>query len=116
MLIMTSLIRVGQSPFSTVPIDEDSVERITICLQSLASLSSQEQKPVKEIFLEDTQKAYAKMVANEEMKAAEKRAKSSTDVKVQPDDLISFRQFKKKQGDDMDEVRSIPSDLPRFRV
>jgi hypothetical protein len=106
MLIMTSLIRVGQSPFASVPIDEDSVERITICLQSLASFSSQEEeKPVKEIFLEDTQKAYAKMVANEEKKAAEKRAKSSTAVKVQPDDLISFRQFSKKQGDDVDEVR-----------
>jgi coatomer subunit beta len=104
MLMMTSLIRVGLSPFASVPIDEDSVERITICLQSLSSVDTREETPIKDIFLVDTQKAYAKMVANEEKKAAEKRAKSSKTIKIQPDDLISFRQLKKKQGDDVDEV------------
>ena|ERR1700691_1337185 len=57
MLIMTSIIRVGQSKFVTVPIDEDSHERILNCIQTLSEL---EEKPsVHEIFLKDT---YTKML------------------------------------------------------
>ncbi|KAK4705492.1 coatomer subunit beta, partial [Phenoliferia sp. Uapishka_3] len=105
MLIMTSIIRVGQSQFASVPIDEDAQERITNCLQSLAEMSNAHDKqPIKEIFLHDTQAAYTKMVAHEEKKAAEKRALDSKAVAVQADDLISFRQFSKKPtGGDADE-------------
>jgi coatomer subunit beta len=107
--MMTSIIRVGQSHFSTVPIDEDAQERITNCLQSLAEMSNVvEAAPIKEIFLHDTQAAYAKMVAHEEKKAAEKRAKDSKAVAIQADDLISFRQFSKKSTTgDADEVSHI---------
>ncbi|KAM0751934.1 Coatomer, beta subunit [Meredithblackwellia eburnea MCA 4105] len=103
MLMMTSIIRVGQSQFASVPIDEDAQERITNCLQSLAELGV-ETGGVKEVFLHDTQAAYAKMVAHEEKKAAEQRAKDSKAVAVQADDLISFRQLSKKTaGGDADE-------------
>lgn len=104
MLIMTSIIRVGQSHFSAVPIDEDSVERITTCLQALAEIP--EAKPVKEIFLHDTQAAYTQMVAHVEKKAAEKRTKDMKNIAVQADDLISFRQFNKRQGGDADEYEA----------
>lgn len=69
MLIMTSIIRVGQSQFVTVPIDEDSQERITTCLASLASFQpkSTEEEEIREVFLVDTQKAYSKMVQHEEV-------------------------------------------------
>ncbi|GAA96582.1 uncharacterized protein L969DRAFT_88075 [Mixia osmundae IAM 14324] len=99
MLIMTSLIRVGQSQFAAVPIDEDSVDRISTCLRSVASV----QPAVKQVFLHDTQAAYAQMVAHEETKAAEKRAKDSKATAVQADDLITFRQLSKKAGGDADE-------------
>lgn len=106
--MMTSIIRVGQSHFASVPIDEDAQERITNCLQSLADFGKlAEQAPIKEVFLHDTQAAYSKMVAHEERKAAEKKAKDSKAVAVQPDDLIAFRQFSKKNaGGDADEVGS----------
>lgn len=64
-LIMTSVIRVGQSKFSAVPIDEDSQERIMNCIETLAQL--QGSKVMKEVFLEDTKAAYARMVATEEV-------------------------------------------------
>ena len=65
MLIMASIIRVGQSKFVTVPIDEDSSERIMNCIQTLSEL---EDKPiVHEIFLKDTKAAYSKMVAVQEV-------------------------------------------------
>lgn len=107
MLIMTSIIRVGQSQFVTVPIDEDSQERISTCLQALASFQtkSPEQAEVREIFLVDTQKAYSNMVGHEEKKAKEKRAKDSKASLVQADDPVAFRQFAKKNGGEVDEVR-----------
>lgn len=106
MLIMTSIIRVGQSQFATVPIDEDSQERISTCLQALAAFQpkSSEEKEVREMFLVDTQKAYSKMVKQEEKKANEKRAKAAKATVVQADDLVSFRQFAKKGGAEADEV------------
>jgi coatomer subunit beta len=65
MLIMTSTIRVGQSKFSSAPIDEDSNERIMNCIQTLSEL---EIKPVvQSIFLSDTKAAYSKMVAAQEV-------------------------------------------------
>lgn len=68
LLIMTSVIRVGQSKFSAVPIDEDSQERIMNCIETLAQL--QGSKVVKEVFLQDTKSAYARMVATEEVRSA----------------------------------------------
>nr|ASF90239.1 hypothetical protein SPAR06783 [Bartheletia paradoxa] len=103
MLIMTSVVRVGQSQFAAVPIDEDSQERIMTCVQSLAELDNEE-RAVKDIFLHDTKAAYTKMVATEEKRSAEKKAKESKAVAVQADDVISFRQFsKKKSAGDADE-------------
>lgn len=62
---MTSIIRVGQSKFVTVPIDEDSNERILNCIQTLSEL---EDKPaVQEIFMQDTKAAYSKMIVAQEV-------------------------------------------------
>jgi vesicle coat complex subunit len=100
---MTSIIRVGQSKFVTVPIDEDSHERILNCIQTLSEL---EEKPaVHEIFLQDTKAAYSKMLGAQEAKAAERKdAESTKAVIVQVDDLLTFRQFSKKSADDAIDV------------
>jgi len=104
MLMMTSVIRVGQSQFVSVPIDEDSVERITTCLQALAEVS--QAKSIEEVFLHDTQAAYTQMIAHVEKKAAEKRGKDKKSVAVQPDDLITFRQFTKKNDGYVDDYEA----------
>ena len=67
MLTMTSIIRVGQSKFVSVPIDEDSQERIFNCIRMLSEMSTS--KSIDEIFLLDTKAAYAKMVATEEVRS-----------------------------------------------
>ena len=66
MLIMTSVIRVGQSKFVTIPIDEDSQERIMNCLQTLSELKIKEK--AEEVFLRDTQEAYSKMLRAQEVR------------------------------------------------
>ncbi|KDN39613.1 putative SEC26-coatomer complex beta chain of secretory pathway vesicles [Tilletiaria anomala UBC 951] len=105
MLIMTSIIRVGQSSFSAAPIDEDSVERIMTCIQTLATFPAgnagaemQQDEDVADVFFGDTKAAYAKMIAHQEAKKAEELAKQTKIVKVQADDLLTFRQFSKKNA------------------
>lgn len=62
---MTSIIRVGQSKFAAVPIDEDSQERIMNCVETLAQL--QNSNVMHDVFLKDTKAAYSTMVKTEEV-------------------------------------------------
>lgn len=65
---MTSIVRVGQSHFAAIPIDEDSKERIMNCIETLANLKTAQ--AASDIFLKDTRAAYTKMVASEEVRRA----------------------------------------------
>ena len=109
MLIMVSIIRVGQSQFVKAPIDEDSVDRIMSCVRSLAEFS--QRKELETSFLEDTRTAFAAMVAVEEkkrsLKAAAEKAKTASGV----DDLFSIRQLAKKSN--TDETEAIDIDLEK---
>ncbi|KAJ7915496.1 coatomer protein [Mycena leptocephala] len=67
MLIMTSIIRVGQSKFATVQIDEDSNERIMNCIKTLSELETE--NAVQEIFLADTKTAFSRMLGAQEVSA-----------------------------------------------
>jgi coatomer subunit beta len=103
MLIMISIIRVGQSQFVKAPIDEDSVDRIMSCVRSLGEI--QKQKQLETVFLEDSRKAFAAMVQVEEKKRAAKEAFEKAKTAVQVDDIIQIRQLSKKNaGDGMDEI------------
>jgi coatomer subunit beta len=104
MLIMISIIRVGQSQFVKAPIDEDSVDRIMSCVQSLGEFASRPE--IETVFLEDTNKAFRAMVQVEDKKRAEKLADEKSKSAVQVDDLLSIRQLAKKaSGDGSDEVQ-----------
>jgi coatomer subunit beta len=128
MLVMTSVIRVGQSKFVTVQIDEDSNERIMNCIQTLSELEVQ--PAVHEIFLTDTKAAFSRMLGAQEVyllfcvvderranrrrqkRAAEKKeAETTKAVVVQVDDLLSFRQFSKKTADEAIDVRLLLSQV-----
>jgi coatomer subunit beta len=63
---MTSIIRVGQSKFVTVQIDEDSNERIMNCIKTLSELESE--RAVQEIFLADTKTAFSRMLGAQEVR------------------------------------------------
>ena len=63
---MASVIRVGQSKFVTVQIDEDSNERIMNCIQTLSELNAS--KDVHEAFIEDTKSAFTKMLTAQEVR------------------------------------------------
>ncbi|KAL9109370.1 MAG: hypothetical protein Q9227_006000 [Pyrenula ochraceoflavens] len=103
MLIMISIIRVGQSQFVKAPIDEDSVDRIMSCVRSLAEFA--ERKELETTFLEDTRRAFRAMVQVEEKKRAAKEASEKAKTAVQVDDVFSIRQLAKKTtGDGAEEI------------
>lgn len=98
MLIMISIIRVGQSQFVKAPIDEDSVDRIMSCVRSLAEFG--QKKELEQVFLEDTRKAFKAMVHVEEKKRAAKEALEKSRTAVQVDDVVQIRQLAKKNASD----------------
>lgn len=98
MLIMTSVVRAGQSQFAQAPIDEDSIERIMTCVQTLATVQDDKDEEAIDVFISDTKRAYTKMVQTEDRKAKEKAALESSVSKVQPDDVVAFRQLSKKSA------------------
>ncbi|RYO81853.1 hypothetical protein DL766_007047 [Monosporascus sp. MC13-8B] len=98
MLIMISIIRVGQSQFVKAPIDEDSVDRIMSCIRALAEFS--ERKELEKVFLEDTRRAFRAMVQVEEKKRAAKEASEKAKTAIQVDDVVQIRQLSKKNTTD----------------
>lgn len=103
MLIMISIIRVGQSEFVKAPIDEDSIDRIMSCVRALAEFT--ERKELETSFLDDTREAFRAMVLAEEKKRAAKEAVEKAKTAVQVDDVFSIRQLAKKNAaDGLDEV------------
>lgn len=109
MLIMISIIRVGQSQFVKTPIDEDSVDRIMSCVRSLAEFSAH--KELETVYLEDTRKAFRAMVQVEEKKRAAKEAIEKAKTAVQVDDVVAIRQLSKKNA--ADGVDDVELDLER---
>jgi coatomer subunit beta len=103
MLIMTSIIRVGQSQFVKTPIDEDSIDRIMSCIRSLAEF--QQKKELESVFLEDTRKAFQSQLRTQENKRLANEAVEKAKSAIQVDDMLSIRQLSKKSMmDGADEV------------
>lgn len=98
MLIMISIVRVGQSQFVKAPIDEDSVDRIMSCIRSLAEFANK--RDLETVFLDDTRKAFRAMVAVEEKKRAAKEAVERAKTAVQVDDVVVIRQLAKRNTAD----------------
>ena len=103
MLILVSIIRVGQSQFVKAPIDEDSVDRIMSSVHVLAEFS--ERTALKQALLDDTRQAFRAIVQVEEKKRAEKADSEKQKAAVGVDDLFSIRQLaKKSDGQGADEI------------
>jgi coatomer subunit beta len=105
MLIMISIIRVGQSQFAKAPIDEDSADRIMSCVRALAEFA--QKKEIETIFLDDTRKAFRAMVVAEEKKRAAREAVARAKAAIQVDDSVTIRQLAKKTtADGLDDLSS----------
>ncbi|CUM64136.1 uncharacterized protein PRCAT00001727001 [Priceomyces carsonii] len=93
LLIMVSILRVGNSPFVTKKIDEDSGDRIFSCIKFLTD--DEDAKLIQSGFLDDTRDAFKAQIATAEEKRAEAAARDFHENAEQVDDSIVFRQFDK---------------------
>ncbi|WBW70617.1 coatomer beta subunit [Schizosaccharomyces osmophilus] len=90
-LIMTSIIRVGQSKFVKYTIDDDSVERILSCIKVLYSF--EEFLPLQKVFLEDTKSAFSHIVVENEKRQKAEASLANERNAMQPDDTLRIRQL-----------------------
>ena len=65
MLIMTSIIRAGKSQFVVSQIDEDSLDRILLCLRVLSSQT--EDDTLKSVFLKKCRSAFTVLMNEQDV-------------------------------------------------
>lgn len=96
LLIMVSILRVGESSYVTKKIDEDSADRILACIKFLTD--DEDSDLIAQGFLEDTKEAYKAQIQSEQLKKAKAEARDFHENAEHIDDAIEFRQFSKTNG------------------
>ncbi|WFC98855.1 coatomer subunit beta [Malassezia yamatoensis] len=102
MLMIVSIIRVGQSKYVATQIDEDSEERLMSCLKILgqSTLSHDEAIAAADVFLRDTRDAFAQLLEHERKKNASNGDVEAKQVVTQPHEQLTFRQLGPSGGAD----------------
>lgn len=98
MLIMVSILRVGESSLVKKKIDEGSADRIMSCIQFLSEDDGECTELLELAFLEDSLEAFKKQVVLEEQKQLSKSLANIASKTEQIDDSIQFRQFANKDA------------------
>ncbi|SGZ51709.1 CIC11C00000002246 [Sungouiella intermedia] len=96
LLIMVSILRVGESTYVSKKIDEDSADRILACIKFLTD--DEDNQLIAQGFLEDTKDAYKAQIISEQKKKSKAEAKDFHENAEQIDDAIIFRQFEKNNS------------------
>ncbi|CCH42484.1 hypothetical protein BN7_2029 [Wickerhamomyces ciferrii] len=102
LLILVSILRVGQTSYVSKKIDEDSGERILTAITYIAE--GKESKLLEVAFLEATKDAYKEQVEAEDKRKAKLDQAEIQKNSQQVDEVIQFRQFGKQETtSDVDE-------------
>lgn len=91
MLIMISVIRVGESSIVSNKIDEDTVDRIFTCVKIVGE--GYQNKQLDKAILYDGRKAFQTQVSTRERQRTESSANERTRNASQVDENLVFRQF-----------------------
>lgn len=93
LLIMVSMLQLGQSSVLPHPIDNDSYDRIVLCIRLLCNTGDQ----IRKIWLESCRESFVKMLSDKQLRETEEiKAKAQTSHS-QPDDLIDFYHLKSRR-------------------
>lgn len=96
LLIMVSILRVGQTSLVAKKIDEDSSDRILACIKFLTD--EEDSELITQSFLESTKDAFKAQIFSEQLKKSQAEAKDFHNNADQVDDAIVFRQFEQHDG------------------
>eukprot|EP01120_Amphizonella_sp_Union-15-10_P015336 TRINITY_DN7877_c0_g1_i3.p1 TRINITY_DN7877_c0_g1~~TRINITY_DN7877_c0_g1_i3.p1 ORF type:complete len:987 (-),score=216.27 TRINITY_DN7877_c0_g1_i3:10-2841(-) len=88
LLYLTSFLRLGKSGIAP-PIDEDSFERISLCIKILCFKDD----VTRDVYVSKCRESFASMLENK-IELAKKREEKSEDFRVQVDDLIKIGQLR----------------------
>ena len=93
LLIMVSMLQLGQSPVLLHPIDSDSYDRIVLCIRLLCNTGDD----IRKIWLQSCRQSFVEML-KEKKSQEEKEIKSKALIShAQPDDLIDFYHLKSRK-------------------
>uniref|UniRef100_A0A0C9RK81 TSA: Wollemia nobilis Ref_Wollemi_Transcript_13888_3353 transcribed RNA sequence n=1 Tax=Wollemia nobilis TaxID=56998 RepID=A0A0C9RK81_9CONI len=93
-LIMVSMLRLGQSFVLQHPIDDDSYNRISLCIRILTCPDGL----FKKVWLQSCRGSFMKMLADKKFRETEESKAKAQIANAQPDDLIDFRFFEDQKG------------------
>ncbi|KAI4355893.1 hypothetical protein L6164_004621 [Bauhinia variegata] len=94
LLIMVSMLQLGQSSVLAHPIDSDSHDRIVLCIRLLCNTGDE----IRKIWLESCRESFVKMLADKQRRETEEIKAKAQISNAQPDDLIDFYHLKSRKG------------------
>ncbi|KAL3536033.1 hypothetical protein ACH5RR_004494 [Cinchona calisaya] len=94
LLIMVSMLQLGQSSVLPHPIDNDSYERIVLCIRLLCNTGDE----VRKIWLKSCRESFVKMLSDKQLRETEEIKSKAQISHSQPDDLIDFYHLKSRRG------------------
>ncbi|KZV24781.1 Coatomer, beta subunit isoform 1 [Dorcoceras hygrometricum] len=110
LLIMVSILQLGLSSVLPHPIDNDSYDRISLCIKLLCNTDDD----IREIWLKLCHESFVKMLSDKQRhELLEIKAKTQISHS-QPDDLIDFYHLKSRKGMSLVEIEDeVQDDLKR---
>ncbi|KAK8545362.1 hypothetical protein V6N13_066648 [Hibiscus sabdariffa] len=94
LLIMVSILQLGQSHVLPHPIDNDSCERIVLCMRLLCNTGDE----IRKIWLQSCRQSFVKMLSEKQLRETEELKAKAQVSHAQPDDLIDFYHLKSRKG------------------
>ncbi|KAL8557836.1 hypothetical protein ACS0TY_005073 [Phlomoides rotata] len=94
LLIMVSILQLGQSSVLPHPIDNDSYDRIILCIRLLCNTGDD----VRRIWLKSCRESFVKMLSDKQLREIEEIKAKAQIAHSQPDDLIDFYHLKSRKG------------------
>ncbi|KAI3794484.1 hypothetical protein L1987_37116 [Smallanthus sonchifolius] len=94
LLIIVSMLQLGQSSFLPHPIDNDSYDRIVVCIRLLCNPDEQ----IKKIWLQSCRESFVQMLVEKQQQETEEIKAKAQVLHAQPDDLIDFYHLKSRKG------------------
>jgi len=93
LLIMVSILQLGKSSYLPHPIDNDSYDRIVLCVRLLCNTGDD----VRKVWLQSCRQSFVNMLAEKQFRETEKMKDKSQITYAQPDDLIDFYHLKSRK-------------------
>ncbi|MBA0747790.1 hypothetical protein Gogos_004676 [Gossypium gossypioides] len=94
LLIFVSLLQLGQSPVLPHPIDNDSYDRIVLCIRLFCNTGDE----IRKIWLQSCRQSFVKMLSEKQLQETEELKAKAQVSHAQPDDLIDFYHLKSRKG------------------